>query len=117
MYILYSTLESLYPPYIIAPANGPSMNLDRLSSKDLGFPQYCLYVCIFAGGNAVDVNISIQDRTITDENDDVQISQEWWILKGISDSESAVQNSSDVIMVFYSQKINQPIFSFVTGLG
>ena len=103
----------MYPPYINAPANGPSTNLDRLSSKDLGFSEYCSYVCIFAGGRGVDVGINIQDRTITDENE-VQISQEWWILEGIS---SAVQNSSEVIMVFYSQKINQPIFSFVTGLG
>ena len=92
------------------------MNLDRLSGKDLGFSEYCSYVCIFAGGRGVDVGINIQDRTITDENE-VQISQEWWILEGISDLGSAVQNSSDVIIVFYSQKVNQPIFSFVTGLG
>ena len=50
MYILYSTLESLYPPYINAPANGPSTNLDRLSGKDLGFPEYCSYMYVFLQG-------------------------------------------------------------------
>ena len=32
---LYSTLEGLYPPFLYAPANGPSMNLELLSSKGL----------------------------------------------------------------------------------
>ena len=34
---LYSTLEGLYPPFLYAPANGPSMNLELLSSKGLWY--------------------------------------------------------------------------------
>ena len=79
-------------------------------------PEYCSYICIFAGGNLVNANISIRNTTITDENG-AQISQEWWILEGISDQRFPTQNSSNVVMVFYSERVSQAIFSFVAGIG
>jgi len=74
-----------------------------------------MYIYI-AGGEFVNANVSLQNNTITGENGR-NISQEWWILEGISDPQLPGQNSSDVVMIFYSERVSQPIFSFVAGLG
>ncbi|XP_065913837.1 piezo-type mechanosensitive ion channel component 1-like isoform X3 [Dysidea avara] len=85
-------LPELYPRYIYAPANGPSEDLDILN------------------GGRLTVSTSLQSRTIMDN--DVSITQEWWTL-----SSEVGSNSSDVVMIFYSERVSQPIFSFIAGLG
>jgi len=63
------------------------------------------------GGGRLAVQTSLQSRTIIND-DNVSITQEWWTL-----SPDMGSNSSDVVMIFYSERVSQPIFSFIAGLG
>ena len=68
-----------------------------------------------AEGDYSNGTLSIQNITVTDENN-VNISQEWWKLQGFNNLPFN-QNSSDILMVIYSERVSQPIFSFIAGLG
>jgi len=46
------------------------------------------------------------------DDGNVSLTQEWWTL-----SSDAGSNSSDVVMIIYSERVSQPIFSFIAGLG
>ena len=73
---------------------------------------YCIVEGDFSDGT-----LSLQNITVTDENN-VNISQEWWSLIGINALPSCLNSSNgDVVMVIYSERVSQPIFSFIAGLG
>ena len=60
--------------------------------------------------------LSMQNITVTDD-DNVTISQ-WWTLVGMNELPlSKYARSRDVLMVVYSERVSQLIFSFIAGLG
>ena len=66
------------------------------------------------GGELLNGTIGLQNISVMGENNG-SILQEWWSLSGGNPITN--KNSSDVIIVFYSERVSQPIFSFIAGIG
>ncbi|XP_065913262.1 piezo-type mechanosensitive ion channel component 1-like isoform X2 [Dysidea avara] len=97
-------LVDLFPQYIYAPANGPSTALGVLSR-----------------GRYVNCTASLRTRNVTvipiGASSLVSITMEWWALKQNSSHHAVMGREDNVEFIIYSERINDPEFSFIAGLG
>ena len=74
-------------------------------------------MCI-AEGDYSNGTLSLENIAVTDDEGNMNITQEWWTLIGMNELPfSQYSSSKDVNIVVYSERVSQPIFSFIAGLG
>ena len=73
------------------------------------------------GGRYVNCTASLRTRNVTviplGATSPVTITVEWWALSQISSHHAVMDSAESVEFIIYSERINDPEFSFIAGLG
>ena len=80
------------------------IDLRNLVSSCVTSIQSYEYAWMLLDRSKLDAHVTLHNRSITGS-----VNQEWWTL--------SPNDSSDVVLIIYSDSINLPIFSFISSRG